>query len=214
MAHQTGVVELTFEEFVEQYGGRRYEYVDGRALPMGPEIAGPDGEMTVGPTKLAHGMIVEEMSFLLGSFVRKHRLGRVLGAETGFLMTHDPEQMRAADVAFVSDEVLAQVTDPGDWLPFPPDLAVEVVSEHDRAADLRRKIDDYLRYGTRLLWVIYPDQRRIDVYAPGAPVVALDEDGTLDGGEVLPGFQTAVRDLFAVLDRFNAGDTGERNRQP
>lgn len=211
MAQQTGVVELTFEEFVERYGGRRYEYVDGQALPMGPEIAGPDGEVSVGPTKLSHGMVVNRISRLVTNYVDDNRLGAVLDAETGFLMIREPEQMRAADVAFVSNEKLAQVTDPSDWLPFPPDLAVEVVSEHDRAADLRRKIDDYLQYGTRLLWIVYPDQRRIDVYAPDAPVAALGENGTLDGGEVLPGFQAAVQDVFAVLDRFKQGESGEQD---
>ena len=67
-------VALTFEEFIEQYAGKRYEFVDGRPLPMGPE------------PKLIHGLIVGQITALLTLYLQRKKLGRILGAETGFFM--------------------------------------------------------------------------------------------------------------------------------
>ncbi len=196
---------LSFEEFIEQYAGRRYEYVDGRAVPMGPETVDAEGGTSVTPTKSGHGLLVEEIAFLVGRFAREHKLGRVFGAETGFLMRQEPPELRAADIAFYSREGLKAITR-GDWLPFPPALAVEVISEHDRAADLRRKARDYMESGTRLLWLVYPTLAQIEVYTPGEPVRVLGEGDTLDGGDVLPGFSVAVGAIFAALDDLGEGD--------
>lgn len=200
MAAQTAPVRpITLEEFEARYAGKRYEYVNGRAVPMGPEIVGPNGEITVAATKSEHGLLVDEIQFAVSQFVREHRLGRVFGAETGFVMRQDTHDIRAADVAFISMERMNSVKR-GEWLPFPPDLAVEVVSEYDTARDVRDKSEDYMENGTRLLWSVYPDRRLIDVHRPGQPVVTLRGDDMLDGGDVLPGFAVPVRDLFAPLD--------------
>lgn len=195
------VQRLTLEEFTEKYAGKRYEYVDGRAVPMGPEIVGPDGEITVTPTKSIHGLFTLELGRLIGNYVREKNLGMVFGAETGFMMTTDPPEMRAADVAFISRERLKEI-DLGDWLPI-PDLAVEVISESERAAEVRRKTRNYMANGTRLLWIVYPEDREIVAHRPDRPVQALGVDDTLEGGDVLPGFAVQVEEIFAVLDRLS-----------
>ena len=79
------------------------------------------------------------------------------------------------------------------------DLAVEVISEYDRAQDIRQKASSYMARGTRLLWIVYPDQRIIDVYRPGQPAVTVGEKDRLDGADVLPEFSVAVSEIFAVL---------------
>jgi Uma2 family endonuclease len=190
--------EMTFEEFELRYAGKRYEYVDGRPVPMGPEIVNGDGEVIVSPTKPQHALMVDEIQFRVGHFVREHHLGRVFGAEMGFLMQQDPFQMRAADVAFVPYERLNGV-DLKQWLPFAPDLAVEVISEYEKAADIRRKAQSYMDNGTRLLLVVYPDTWLIDAYRPGQAVLSLGVGDVLDAGDVLPGFHLDVGKLFAIL---------------
>jgi len=55
--------------------------------------------------------------------------------------------------------------------------------------------------GTRLLWLIYPDNRLIDVYRPGQPTVTLKAGDTLDGGDVLPGFTASLAAIFAILNQ-------------
>ncbi len=190
--------EITFEEYEQMYAGKRYEYVDGRALPMGIEIMNEDGELIVPPPKPQHGLLAMEIAGLLRDIVRPKQLGKLF-TEFGFLMQTNPPELRAPDVAFVSQEKLAEV-DLGEWLPFPPDLAIEVISEFDRAQDIRQKASSYMAHGTRLLWIVYPDQRIIDVYQPGQPALTVGEKDRLDGADVLPDFSVAVSEIFAVLE--------------
>jgi len=190
--------KVSLEDYEAKYAGHRYEYIDGYAVPMGPEIE-QDGEITVSPTKSVHGELALEAGAILRNFVRSRKLGKVYGAETGFVMDQETNQIRAADVSFVSKERLSQVQ-PDEWLPFPPDLAVEIISEYERAADIRKKVALYMEKGTRLLWLFYPSDRLIDVYRPGQPIITLKEGNILDGGDVLPGFSVSVAEIFSVLD--------------
>jgi Uma2 family endonuclease len=86
------------------------------------------------------------------------------------------------------------------YVPFAPDLAVEVVSPGNTADEMRKKIEKYMRYGTRLLWVVYPEQQKVDVFRPiagqEAHVDFIDIDGVLDGGDVLPSFKLPLREVF------------------
>lgn len=77
-----------------------------------------------------------------------------------------------------------------------PDLAVEVMSPHDLAEESLQKIDEFFQAGVQLVWVLYPERRRLYVYQSPTQVRILATDDTLDGGIVLPGFQLRVDSLF------------------
>ena len=81
-------------------------------------------------------------------------------------------------------------------LDFPPDLAVEILSESDRAGEVRRKIGEYFAYGTKLVWVVDPRACNVAVYADAETSTPLTRDDTLDGGAVLPGFALPLAQLF------------------
>jgi Uma2 family endonuclease len=70
-----------------------------------------------------------------------------------------------------------------------------VVSPNDRADEVHRKLLDYLRFGTRLVWLVYPGTRTIAVH-DGKQASVLNEEALLEGGEVLPGFSLPVRRVF------------------
>lgn len=82
-----------------------------------------------------------------------------------------------------------------------PDLAVEIWSESNTRREKELKREDYFRSGVRLVWEIDPENRTVDVYTGIAECRELAESDTLDGGEVLPGFELVVRELFKKLDR-------------
>lgn len=56
----------------------------------------------------------------------------------------------------------------------------------------------WLRYGVRLVWVVRPDERRVDVHRDGHPVVTLTASDALDGLDALPGFSCPVREIFGA----------------
>jgi len=52
-----------------------------------------------------------------------------------------------------------------------------------------------------LVWYIDPATRSARVYTSPSAVTVVEQDGLLDGGSVLPGFQLSLRELFARADR-------------
>ncbi len=65
------------------------------------------------------------------------------------------ERFRVPDVALVRGRRPA-----GRIVVSPPEIAVEVLSPDDRAADIQEKIDDYLQFGVSAIWVIDPERQR------------------------------------------------------
>ena len=84
-----------------------------------------------------------------------------------------------------------------------PDLAVEVISRGNTREEMERKLLDYFAAGVRLVWYVYPVMREVRVYTMPEAYVTLGGQDTLDGGDVLPGFQLPLATLFA-----QPGETG------
>jgi len=132
----------------------------------------------------------------LGTWVKTNDLGEVFAAGTGFILRRDPDTVRAPDASFVARDRLTPEELPVGYLDLAPDLAVEVVSPGDSAREVREKVDDWLRAGTRLVWVIDPATRSARVYRSLEEFEELVEGDHLEGGELIPGFSCEVRELF------------------
>lgn len=105
--------------------------------------------------------------------------------------------MRAPDVAFVSRARVESIGEIEGFWPEAPDLAVEVISPSDIYADVVEKVFDWLDAGTKMVVVINPRQRSATVYKSQTDITALLESDVLHGGDVVPGFELAVREIFA-----------------
>jgi Uma2 family endonuclease len=79
-------------------------------------------------------------------------------------------------------------------------LAVEILSETNTEGEMRRKLQDYFAAGTRLVWYIDPRRRTAVTYTSVEHSAELDENGVLSGGDVLPGFESPLRELFAEIN--------------
>jgi Uma2 family endonuclease len=182
MAVVTAARRCTPEDLLAIQDGSRYELVDGELVErgMGTEAA----------------WIASELGALLSMFVRERHLGWVLAAEASYqCFPWDSGRVRRPDVSFIAAGRL-----PGNRLPrghasIAPDLAVEVVSPNDGYSEVRGKVREYLRAGVRLVWVIDPDSRCVEVSGEGRFAV-LDEAAELGGEEVLPGFCCRVADFL------------------
>ncbi len=157
-----------------------------------------DGEIiTMPPPGRKQGRVGARVIHLLLSFVEEKGLGEVFG-ETTYVLEGEPghiRRMRAPDVSFVAKANLPAGQDDGGYFYQPPDLAVEIVSPTERAGDVMRKVNDYLRAGTRLIWIVYPETRQVVVHTPqGATIYG--EEQALDGGDLLPGLSVSVAALF------------------
>ena len=77
-----------------------------------------------------------------------------------------------------------------------PDLVVEVISRSNTRKEMDEKLGEYFEKGVRLVWLVRPRTRVVDVYTAVDRFTKLTASTTLDGGDVLPGFSVLVADLF------------------
>ena len=150
------------------------------------------------PTGREHGQIVTRLVIRLGNFVEPRSLGILTASDSGVWLEHDPDTVREPDVAFFSAEKSPPDERVTGYAQVAPDLAVEIVSPSDRLPGVNDKALMWLRYGVRLVWVVRPDERRVDVHRDGHAVVTLTESDALDGLDVLPGFSCAVGEIFGA----------------
>jgi Uma2 family endonuclease len=155
------------------------------------------GELTVmTPAGTEHGEIAMTVGALLRNHVKANQLGRVVAAETGFILSRNPDTVRAPDVAFISKDRIPPGRPPAGFAPFAPDIAVEVLSPGDAQVEVEDQIDQWLQAGTSLVWVVNPRGRTVTVHRSGRDPRVLRENDTLDGEEVCPGFSVPVAELF------------------
>ena len=144
-----------------------------------------------------HGRVTMSFAWHLARHIEENRLGTVYAAGTGFRLAADPDTVRAPDVAFVSRDRVEAVGQVEGFWPEAPRLAVEVISPGDSYADVEEKVFDWLDAGTKMVVVINPRQRTATVYRSPNDISALSEADVLDGGDVVPGFELPVREIFA-----------------
>lgn len=172
------------EDLLRMPDGDRYELIDGvpREKPMGAEA----DEIALG------------LGGLLRAFVKANALGRVYGSQTGYqCFPGRAKRVRMPDTSFIAAGRLPGDKTPKGYITIAPDLAVEVLSPGELAEELWEKLADYRSAGIRLVWVVSPTTRTVQIRRADGTLAELDEAGTLSGEDVLPGFTCAVAGLFA-----------------
>ena len=144
------------------------------------------------PAGARHGRISLRLGASLLAFVREEGLGEVFDSSTGYRLPGG--NVRSPDASFVSSKRLPRV--PEGFLELAPDLAVEVLSPEDSPRGVLDKVGEYLAAGVRLVWVIDPRTSRAVSYRSLTDVQEIGPDGTLEGGELLPGFRYPLSDLL------------------
>jgi Uma2 family endonuclease len=167
-----------FDQFVDlpENADKLFEYIGGEIVevPSAPYVSN----------------IAARINRRLGNFVEDHDLGFITGEAGGYIVSGE---RYAPDVAFLAKEK-GPLAKKG-YNPIPPDLAVEVFSPSDHPGDMRIKLTNYLAAGTTV-WVVDPEAKVVEVHRPGQRAQKLTLNDTLSGGDLLPGFTLAVKDIF------------------
>lgn len=149
---------------------------------------------------------------LLWNYLGEHDLGIPAGADGPIRFRLG--LVRLPDVCFVSWDRI-----PGEDLPedavskIIPNLAVEVVSKSNTAAEIERKRKEYLKAGVELVWVIDPKPQTAVVWTSMTKKRLLGKEGVLDGGTVLPGFKLSLKDLLLECDAGSGGSEHPAGKQ-
>lgn len=145
---------------------------------------------------LAASIVTNLLQHALTGHVLLKKLGSVAGAEGGYqLFASQPKSIRKPDVSFVAQGRMPNKV-PTGYGKFVPDFAAEVVSPNDECEPLEQKIDEYLRAGVKLVWVVYPNTQVVYVFRPDGTAARKTRTDSLDGESVFPGLVLPVADLF------------------
>ena len=175
-------IHVTAEElYAMPEDGFKYELVRGALVKMPP--AG-----------FEHGEIGVQVVTHLHNHVSRMGLGRVVAADTGYQLAED--HVLAPDVSFVSESRLPASGSPEGFFRGVPDMAVEVISPSEREQHITQKVADYLRYGCKMVVVVRPRMRRVEVHIPNRETQILEPGDVLDGGTAVPGWQLPIADIF------------------
>ena len=152
------------------------------------------------PAGFEHGRIAQWVATQLTLYQQQIRqyLGEVV-VEAGFVIRYpDSESVRAPDVAFIRKERLPDPC-PRTFAEFAPDLVVEVISPNDAYSTIREKVEEWLRAGVAVVWVVDPNRRTVEILRADAPPQTLREGETLTCEPLLPGFALPLTTLFGGL---------------
>ncbi len=167
-----------------QDDGWQYEVVEGVLVRM----AG---------SGLRASTIARRLAGRLGDFVDEHGLGQVTGAD-GVYKFPGAETGLLPDAGFFGAARQSLIKDPYKPIPFAPDLAVEVASPSQARESMAAKAALYFDGGTRLVWIVWPDDQQVEVWHRGDNTpVTLRVGDSLDGEDMVPGFTYPIARLLA-----------------
>jgi Uma2 family endonuclease len=121
--------------------------------------------------------------------------GEVL-IDLGFRLGRQPRTAVDIPIAIISAETADANSGDVTWIDGRPELAVEFVNYRETLAAIRERMDDYLACGVRLVWLIDPSSRTIEVRRPSPVVELLDFRQAITDVPELPGFSCRVADFF------------------
>jgi len=144
-----------------------------------------------------HGLVCGNGAGILRNFAIARKKGYVCSNDTGVVVERDPDTVRGPDLLFFEDaEKFTDVEE--KYGENPPLLALEVLSPNDTYSDIRQRIQEQLAFGTKLVWVLDPEARKITVHQLGKADYSLGENDELTGDQVLPDFKCKVAEFFKL----------------
>jgi Uma2 family endonuclease len=178
--------EYTPDDLLEMPDGACFELVNGQLVERN--------------VSALSSIVAAKLCQILLTFCDAHQLGWVLSSECGYrCFPKDPDRIRRPDVSFVDRARLPVNRLAEGYVTIAPDLAVEVISPHDRAYDVEEKVQEYLEAGVKLVWVVNPPTQTVRIYRGDGSITGVRAADELSGEGVLPGFRCRVGELFPAM---------------
>lgn len=106
-----------------------------------------------------HQRLLIRLSVIFSNFIKEKKLGEVLVAPTDVVLSEDT--VVQPDMLFISKERLGIIKEAA--IMGSPDLIVEIVSPSSASYDTVEKRDIYEEYGVKEYWIVFPQEKVIEV---------------------------------------------------
>lgn len=142
-----------------------------------------------------HGYCQGRTYAVLDHYGRSTGHGRAT-VETGVVTERQPDTVRGPDVSYWSIKRLPLDKRPKGYPEVAPDLAVEVLSPHNRMSQIQLKMEEYFARGVCMCWIVDPEDRTLAVYRAADQGQIFHASATFAAEDILPGFSLKVAELF------------------
>ncbi len=173
---------ITKEHFLQRYANRedglKYEWNDG----------------TIEKTKAINQLQATIQGVILRFFIKTKTFqdGGLYTPETD--MDTSPIQLRRPDVAIYTSEQVTKMK-AGDNQVAP--WVAEIISPTDRADAINGKLYEYFKAGVKVVWHIYPQSKKVDVFTSPEKVTICIGKTICSGAPAIPDLQIPAEDLFS-----------------
>ncbi len=142
--------KITYADYLKIDDDNRYEISNGELL------------MVPAPST-SHQSVSRNLEFLIWNYVKQKDLGKVFYAPTDVVL--DDDEVFQPDIVFIKSENLHIIGK--DAIKGVPDLIVEIVSPSSTFYDTVEKKNVYEKYGVKEYWLVFPDERVIEIFILG-----------------------------------------------
>jgi Uma2 family endonuclease len=181
---------LTAEEFAalaegDEFEPRWTELVSGRVISLEPPA-------------LEHGAVVLNLTKAIARYLQRAQDENGYACfEIGLVVARNPDTVRCPPVSFfVGGERFAELDH--RLTETRPVFVVEIASTNDRRREMRERVESYLKWGVRTVWVADPAERAVHVMQSGRPPRLFSGEQSVPGYPVFGDLRVGVSELFAM----------------
>ncbi|WP_437204420.1 Uma2 family endonuclease [Planctomicrobium sp. SH664] len=148
------------------------------------------------PPDLDHGTIVLNLSKAFAGYVQSTLNGYPC-FDLGLWVERQPDSIFFPAASYFLEGSRFAEADK-EYTETVPALIVELLTTGDRRRNISERLSVYIKHGTRVVWLIDPQQQSVHVVIPReGKNQRLSAEDTLSGDPVLSGFSMPVAQLFA-----------------
>jgi Uma2 family endonuclease len=185
--HPPPMTDDEYYDFCQRYGGFHVERMSDGSVIIMP------------PAGLESGFRNSEISGQLNTWARLDGRGKAFDSNTEYLLLDG--SALSPDASWMSQKKIDQL--PADQRKkFPqicPEFVIELMSPSDRLNRAKTKMQQWMRNGVELGWLIEPDRRQVFVYRPNAEAETLENPNQVVGEGPVAGFVLDLKEIWAGL---------------
>ncbi len=132
----------------------------------------------------------------LDAWAEEDGRGVAFDSNGGFTMPDG--SMRAADAAWVELKKWESLSaeDQARYAPICPDFVIELRSQSDSLPELEAKMWQWIANGTKVAWLIDPEQRTVSIYRPDEQTEVLHHPTSVQGNGIVAGFELVMARIW------------------